>query len=223
VAAAPSRWRSAEDGVAGRPGPEGGLNAGSHAGLIGPNAVLQLVAVLERHEGPERAAALLADAGLAGRPDGQHMIPEGDAARLHHRLRLEFPARAPDLARAAGFATGDYILDHRIPRAAQAVLKLLPPPLAARALSAAIARHAWTFAGSGTFRVVDPWTFEIDHNPLIRGEHSPAPLCHWHAAVFERLYAVLVHPGVRCVETRCGAQPGSDTCRFEVLRRWQPD
>ncbi len=179
--------------------------------------------MLERHEGAERAAHLLADAGLAGLPDGEHMIPEGDAARLHHRLRLEFPARAPDLARAAGFATGDYILAHRIPRAAQAVLKLLPPPLAARALSTGIARHAWTFAGSGTFRVVDPWTFEIDHNPLIRGEHGPAPLCHWHAAVFERLYARLVHRDVRCVETRCGAQPGSHTCRFEIVRRRRAD
>ena len=215
---APSRWRRAEDGAAGHSGPDGGPPAGPHTGLIGPNAILQLVAVLERQEGPERAAHLLADAGLAGPPDGEHMIPEGDAARLHRRLRLEFPARSPDLARAAGFATGDYILAHRIPRVAQAVLRLLPPPLAACALSKAIARHAWTFAGSGTFRVIDPWTFEIDHNPLIRGEHGPAPLCHWHAAVFERLYATLAHRDVRCVETRCGAQPGSDTCRFEIVR-----
>lgn len=191
--------------------------------MIGPNAILQLVAVLERHAGPERAAHLLADAGLAGPPDGENMIPEADAARLHRRLRLEFTARAPDLARDAGFATGDYILAHRIPRAAQAVLKLLPPPLAARALSMAIARHAWTFAGTGTFRVVDPWTFEIDHNPLIRGERGPAPRCHWHAAVFERLYATLVHRDARCIETRCGAQPGPDTCRFELVRGCRAD
>jgi divinyl protochlorophyllide a 8-vinyl-reductase len=151
------------------------------------------------------------------------MIPEGDAARLHNRLRLEFPSRAPDLARAAGFATGDYILAHRIPKSAQQVLSLLPAPLAARALSTAIARHAWTFAGSGAFRVVDPWTFEIDDNPLVRGEHGLAPLCHWHAAVFERLYATLVHRDVRCVETRCGAQPGSHVCRFEVVRRPRSD
>ncbi len=220
--AAPSRWRSAEDAAAGRKGERGGPG-GPNARLIGPNAILQFAAVLERQEGAERTAALLADAGLAGLPDGEHMIPEGDAARLHRRLRAEFPARAPDLARAAGFATGDYILAHRIPKVAQTVLRLLPAPLAARALSAAIARHAWTFAGSGRFRVVDPWTFEIADNPLVRGERSPAPLCHWHAAVFERLYARLVHPDVRCVETRCSAQPGCDTCRFEVLRRWQAD
>lgn len=30
-------------------------------------------------------------------------------------------------------------------------LRLLPPPWAARALRGAISRHAWAFAGSGTF------------------------------------------------------------------------
>lgn len=214
MAAAPSRWRSAEDAA----GHHGGREDGPDGGLIGPNAVLQLAAVLERREGAERTAHLLADAGLASLPDGEHMMPEGDAARLHRRVRAEFPARAPDIARAAGFATGDYILAHRIPKPAQTVLGLLPAPLAARALARAIARHAWTFAGSGQFRVVDPWTFEIADNPLVRGERSAAPLCHWHAAVFERLYGRLVHPACRCVETRCSAQPGAPSCRFEIVR-----
>jgi len=91
------------------------------------------------------------------------------------------------------------------------------PGLAMRALSTAIARHAWTFAGSGRFRVLRPGVFEIADNPIIRGERSDVPLCHWHAAVFERLFRVLVDDRLRCVETRCGAM-GDDACRFEVVR-----
>jgi divinyl protochlorophyllide a 8-vinyl-reductase len=45
-------------------------------------------------------------------------------------------------------------------------------------LGKAIARHAWTFAGSGRFRVVAPLVFEIADNPIVRGEVSDVPLCH---------------------------------------------
>ncbi|MEL7258851.1 MAG: hypothetical protein AAFN80_13550, partial [Pseudomonadota bacterium] len=55
-------------------------------------------------------------------------------------------------------------------------------------------KHAWTFAGSGQFECVSPWTYRIEDNPVVRGEISQAPLCTWHAAVFEHLYQVLVHP-----------------------------
>jgi bacteriochlorophyll 4-vinyl reductase len=36
--------------------------------------------------------------------------------------------------------------------------------------------------------------FEIADNPVVRGEHSETPLCHWHAAVFERLFSALCGP-----------------------------
>ncbi|WP_299326163.1 bacteriochlorophyll 4-vinyl reductase [Parasphingopyxis sp.] len=187
-------------------------------GLIGPNAILQLLPVVEQAYGAGRAGAMLKRARIAAVPDGEHMIPEGDAARLHRLLRVQDPERAPGLAAEAGRRTADYILAHRIPKFPQMVLKLLPAPLAARGLSRAIARHAWTFAGSGSFRVVDPWTFEIAHNPMISGEHSNLPICHWHAAVFERLYQALVCRRSMCVETQCGAQDDSDICRFEIFR-----
>jgi len=95
-------------------------------------------------------------------------------------------------------------------------LKALPPAPAAGLLSRAIARHAWTFVGSGRFHVRDAWTFEIEGNPLIRGEASEPCLCHWHTAVFERLYEALVAPASRCAETRCGAQGRDSRCRFEL-------
>lgn len=179
--------------------------------------------MLERLDGAAGARAALARAGLVAAPAGDAMIPEDDAARLHQLLRRERPEEAPALSAEAGRRTAGYILAHRIPRAAQALLRLSPAGLAARGLSAAIARHAWTFAGSGAFRVVDPWTFEIAGNPMIRGEASAAPLCHWHAAVFERLYRTLVHPDCRCREAACGAQHGGDSCRFEMRRERRGD
>lgn len=190
----------------------------SRIGLIGPNAILQLLPVIERLGGPERVTQMLANAGVIEIPDGQHMIAEEQAARLHRQLRIEEPVQAAALATEAGRGTADYILAHRIPRPVQLLLKLLPPDLAARLLSRAIARHAWTFAGSGKFRVIDPWTFEITRNPLIRGERSEACLCHWHVAVFQRLYQELVARHAVCLETVCAAQVSS-VCRFKLRFR----
>ncbi|PUB17412.1 divinyl protochlorophyllide a 8-vinyl-reductase [Yoonia sediminilitoris] len=144
------------------------------------------------------------------------MIPEADAARLHRQLRHEEPEMAPVLAAYAGFETANYILAHRIPKPAQWVLKALPKAAAASLLSQAIARHAWTFVGSGRLHVTDPWTFEIEDNPLIRGETSSQCLCDWHVGVFRQLYQTLVSSDCICAETRCGAQEKGNRCRFEL-------
>lgn len=186
--------------------------------LIGPNAILQYLPILDETFGQDARDALLHKARVHKVPDGTVMIPEGEAIRLQQELRLREPLLAPDLARKAGAATADYILQHRIPKLAQTVLKLLPRHIAARLLSRAIAAHAWTFVGSGTFHVRSPWVFEIAHNPMVAGEKADQPLCHWHAAVFQRLYQVLIDPRLVCEETECSAQPGIERCRFEFMR-----
>jgi divinyl protochlorophyllide a 8-vinyl-reductase len=187
---------------------------------IGPNAILQLVPVLEDAAGKDVTAHVMAMAGIIELPDpARGLIDEGPAARLHQVMRQELPDVAPTLARDAGWRTGEYILAHRIPRPAQAVLKLLPARLSAPILAEAIAKHAWTFCGSGEFRLVSSWppVFEIGDNPVVRGERSEVPLCTWHAAVFERLYTALCGPDWQAVETACCAQ-GHDACRFELRR-----
>ena len=186
-------------------------------GLIGPNAILQLVPVLDRAGGAALREAVMDAAGLRTLPDGTAMIAEAEAARLHQALRRVAPGRAPELAREAGRLTGDYILAHRIPALAHRVLKALPAALSAPLLTRAIAQHAWTFAGSGRFEVVSrrPLTFAIHDNPLVRGEHADHCLCYWHAAVFERLFRVLVSTRAEVRETAC-AGAGADACRFEV-------
>ncbi|MEL7177783.1 MAG: bacteriochlorophyll 4-vinyl reductase [Pseudomonadota bacterium] len=184
-------------------------------GLIGPNAILQLVPVIELAGGRELRDQIFAAAGVFDMPSGDHMISEAPAARVHQALRAQVPDLAAALAWEAGRRTADYILAHRIPRIAQAMLKALPWRVSASLLSKAIKKNAWTFAGSGEFRVLSPYVFELAHNPIVAGEQSDTPLCYWHAAVFERLYQVLVHPHMICRETACMAQ-GAEACRFEL-------
>ena len=189
---------------------------------IGPNAITRVAEVLRAQRGEAAAATLFGAAGLlpylAAPP--QAMVDEAEVAALHRVLHQQLGTEAArEVARRAGERTADYLLAHRIPKPAQAVLKRLPAPLAARMLLKAIGGHAWTFAGSGQFSATagTPVVLEIRGNPMCRGLHLQAPGCDFYAATFERLFRVLVHPAARAVETHCEAC-GDDRCRFEL--RW---
>jgi divinyl protochlorophyllide a 8-vinyl-reductase len=186
---------------------------------IGPNAVLQHIPVLDAMIGERLRNALLYRAGVAEPPPDAGMLPEDEVARLHHAVRLFMPDRAAEIQRAAGLGTGDYILAHRIPPAAQWLIRHVPASVGARLLSAAIAKHSWTFAGSGVFRIAShrPLTFEIAGNPLAVGGAA----CDWHVAVFERLFGALVWPDVRVVEVACSAT-GARACRFLIGPKGAP-
>ena len=192
--------------------------AHSPGARIGPNSILQLVPVLDARLGEAARSQLLDAVGVHRLPADDGLMDEAPAARVHQALRHHYPQLAPDLAREAGERTADYILKHRIPAVAQRVLRRLPAWLAAPMLASAIEKHAWTFAGSGRFRVVSkqPLVFELVDNPVVRGEQAAAPVCTWHAAVFQRLFNTLVDRNMHCVETRCCAC-GDDSCRFELL------
>lgn len=184
---------------------------------IGPNSVLQLVPVLDANLGRAARQRLLLESGLGALPPDSGLMPEGPAARLHQTLRQRYPEAAGSLAQAAGERTGDYILAHRIPQLAQRLLRRLPRRLATRLLADAIGKHAWTFAGSGEFRVLRgrPLIFELYDNPIVRGENADSALCQWHAAVFQRLFNTLISPDIRCTETHCCAL-GAPACRFTL-------
>ena len=186
-------------------------------GTIGPNAVLQLIPVLRAEGGEALVTAMLAAGGMDAPPPDTAMMDEGPAARMHAAVRAHLGPRATPVLAAAGAGTAAYILTHRIPKVAQTVLRAMPGALAAPLLTRAIARNAWTFAGSGAFRVLSlrPIVLELADNPLIRGEHAPAPLCHWHVAVFDGLYGALAGPGWHARETACTAR-GDPACRFEI-------
>ncbi|MEM8555718.1 MAG: bacteriochlorophyll 4-vinyl reductase [Pseudomonadota bacterium] len=186
--------------------------------LIGPNALLQLVPVLDRVGGRQLRQEIFASAGVFALPEADNgMIDETPVARVHQAVRRDLGDLAVAVAWEAGKRTGDYIRVNRIPRGAQALLRMLPEHTASPMLARAIAKNAWTFVGSGTFRLVStrPVVFEIVDNPVVRHEHSDHPLCHWHASVFERLFTKLVDPNLRCEETQCCAM-GASACRFEI-------
>ncbi|MEM0953246.1 MAG: bacteriochlorophyll 4-vinyl reductase [Pseudomonadota bacterium] len=184
---------------------------------IGPNSVLQLVPLLDEELGTGPREMLLNEAGMTHLPADEGLMEEGPAAALHQAVRARYPDIAPVLTRRAGLHTADYIISHRIPFIVMHLLQHAPPWLSAPLLAKTIERHAWTFAGSGDFRIASkrPLAFELFDNPVVRGEHSDVPLCHWHAAVFQRLFTKLVDPDARVVETHCCAM-GHDACRFEV-------
>ena len=210
---------SASASLAGPPG---------HSGRIGPNAITRVAEVLPSRLGSSATWTLFERAGLARylQQPPERMVDEDEVRTLHATLREQLGgALAREVSRAAGTATADYLLAHRIPRPLQRLLKRMPARAAAWVLLSAITRHAWTFAGSGRFaaRALDraqpgsPVVVEIRGNPLCRGLVAEAPACDYYAATFERLFRVLVHPRAAVVETDCEAC-GGDACRFEI--RW---
>jgi divinyl protochlorophyllide a 8-vinyl-reductase len=197
------------------------MNA-SIAGRIGPNAITRVAEVLPARVGSSATRDLFQAAGLLHHllQPPRAMVQEAEVRQLHGALRQQLgPDAAREVSAAAGRATANYLLAHRIPRPIQRLLHLLPARLAARVLLAAVSRHAWTFAGSGQFsaQLGRPVLLRIRHNPLCQGLATVAPACHYYAATFERLFQVLVHPRAQVVEVACEAC-GDAECRFEV--RW---
>lgn len=195
---------------------------GALAGRIGPNAITRVAEALRETVGAVTTSALFARAGLArhlAHPP-EAMVEEREVAHLQQRLRHELGTHlARHVCELAGYKTGSYLLAHRIPRGAQTLLRCLPAPMAAHFFTRAIRRHAWTFAGSGTFaaRAGNPWRLSITGNPLCAAFRADVPACHFYRATFERLFRALVASEARVTEVQCEAC-GDDACVFEV--RW---
>lgn len=195
---------------------------GAAVARIGPNAITQVAAVLERELGAAVLMRLFKAAGLSAHlarpPTG--MVDDREVERLHRVLRAELGvAQARRIGRLAGERTGAYLLAHRIPSAVQRLLRWLPAAWAARLLVRAIGRHAWTFTGAGAFtaRVGPPLQLVIRHGPLARGDRADEPVCDFYAATFAWLFRALVHPNATVVEVECEAL-GAPSCVFEL--RW---
>ncbi|MFO0471118.1 MAG: bacteriochlorophyll 4-vinyl reductase [Pseudomonadota bacterium] len=203
------------------------MHATTLAGRIGPNAITRVAEVLPARLGSSATWELFERAGLVRylRQPPERMVGEDEVRALHATLREQLGGTlAGEVARAAGTATADYLLAHRIPHPLQRLLRALPARLAARVLLRAVARNAWTFVGSGRLQTCAaaallgrPVVLRIRGNPLARGVVAAAPACDYCAAAFERLFQVLVHPRCRVVEAECEAC-GAAACRFEI--RW---
>jgi len=185
---------------------------------IGPNALIQMVEALRIFWGPEETRTLLGSLGLEHYADAppQRMLPQEQVAALHSRLfqLVDLPT-FKSISREAGLRTADYLLAYRIPSAVQWALKRLPDAIAARVLCRSIARHAWTFAGTGEFSY--EWSprlvFRLRGNPLCRNITSGAPVCDYYAATFERIFRTIVNDKWRVQELQCEAN-GASHCEF---------
>jgi divinyl protochlorophyllide a 8-vinyl-reductase len=189
---------------------------------IGPNAIVRVVEALSVLEDDAASDTILAGPPFDGyrRHGPDAMVPEAHVTALQAALYEHLPAaRARAVNLEAGRLTGDYLLGHRIPRAAQALLKRLPKGYAGRLLLRAIGRHTWTFAGSGSVALEPgpPVTITIRQCPLCRQLTRAEPVCDFYAATFERLYRTLVAPNAQARERACQAQ-GHEACVFEI--RW---
>lgn len=194
----------------------------THAALIGPNAITQMAAALSAVCGERVQREIFEDAGLARylAAPPTHMTPEDEVAQLH-RVAIDRlgEATGAEVSREAGRLTGDYLLANRIPRFAQRSLKAMPRWLAARILAAAIARHAWTFAGSGEFsyKFAPYFSLRIVGSPICKALRTEAPACAYFAATFERVFGEMLGPTLSVKEVECAAT-GALACLFDV--RW---
>jgi divinyl protochlorophyllide a 8-vinyl-reductase len=180
---------------------------------IGPNAVLQtLVAV--RELAPASVPEVLRVSGL-GDEAPTRMIPEAWFIDLVRAVRRVVPGEADGVLRRAGALTAAYVRKNRVPSPIRAVLAALPRKLAMPALLRAIARHAWTFAGSGVFHVEGSQWLVLEGSPTSRAGAAGPLQCGYYEAAFEGLLQ-LAHPGVR-VHERCCQGAGAPACRFELV------
>lgn len=189
-----------------------------HGAQIGPNAIMQMLGPIERRCGRVVLQELLTAAGIDRLPDMTGLIDEDPAIRLHATLRRALPCQAAEISREAGLRTAEYILANRIPAPARAILPFLPVRLSTRILANAVAKHAWTFAGSGRFRVAShrPLVLEISENPLAPAPDAEANCCYWHQAVFETLFRRLASPRTHVDEVQCCGR-GDPCCAFVVF------
>lgn len=195
-------------------------HAAADAGLIGPNAIIRVAETLRDVLGEDTARLIFANAHLephlASPPT--EMVPEADVGALQTALFAGLEeSEAKKIAFEAGLRTGDYLLANRIPKPVQAILKVLPPPLASRILLTAIKQNSWTFAGTGAFSVKTghPVVVSIANCPLCRGRRSDHSQCDYYAGTFQRLFQVLVSKKSSVKEISCEATGGS-ACAFEI-------
>lgn len=136
---------------------------------MGPNGIIQTFNAIKARFGEHAAAQALIKADLkkylAELP--HEMVDEREFHRLARCVCETFDENSRNaILLNAGERTAEYLLQARIPKVFQALLKRLPTRWAAKLLLWSIAQHAWTFAGSGKFsHQVDT---EIEASMLVR-------------------------------------------------------
>jgi divinyl protochlorophyllide a 8-vinyl-reductase len=181
---------------------------------IGPSAVLQTLRALDELA-PGSRAQVEARAGLEPLEEG--MIPERVFVQLIRAVRELLPRdRTEAVLRRSGTLTADDVRSHRIPAPLRATLAGLPAFMAMPLMLQAVERHAWTFAGAGTFGAEGKILF-LDGAPTARRESSPPTTgcsCAYYEGAFEGLLRLAAR-GVQVKEVACQAS-GAAKCQFHI-------
>lgn len=183
--------------------------------FMSANMILPIHDVLGRFIGAEDRDRMFSDAGLKFLPNPQDPVRERLVAQLHQSIRRELPDLWPGIMSSAGEKAAQVVLDYRLDASSRDLLRKLPWSLATWMLVRTTTQHAWTFSGSGEFRVVRTSMLEISNNPVTRSEISASPVCLFQQTVLENLFAKAIDTRLRCRETQCCAS-GGDACRFEL-------
>lgn len=194
------------------PGP---LRPPRGTGFMSANTVLPLFEVLGNHHGASTRDRIFHEAGLRFLPGPEDPVRERQVCQIHQSVRRMFPTEAREILEEAGLLAADVVAQYRIPASGKMMLRRLPWPLATWMLMRSAQQHAWAFGGSARFATGAAAQMELTENPLVRGERAKAPICHFHRALFERLFRALVHPRMTCIEHSCEGA-GGDACRFEL-------
>jgi divinyl protochlorophyllide a 8-vinyl-reductase len=182
---------------------------------IGPNALIQTVRATREISGEEQLRAVLQqchqESLLQNEPE--EMVDEQLFADLVMALDTVLGA---DTARTvldrSGHFTAEYLLENRIPGMFQQLLRVLPDPLALRALLFAISQSAWTFTGSGKFdyHIGAPATLTVIHR-IKPGDVA----CAFYGGTFNHLLHTLLDRRTQFKIATTDAQ-GVTHCRYVV-------
>ncbi len=185
---------------------------------IGPNAVTRLAEALTAAGRDPYSVFAAADLAAYLTDPPEQMVPTRDVTCLYAALRAALgPNAAARGARDAGERTASYLLERRIPKPAQAALRMLSPGLSARLLLMLIARNAWTFAGASQLVIQHgrPSQLSLTASPFAAEAAGAVSVCHFYVGTFERLFQTLVAPTATACETSCRAR-GAQRCVFQL-------
>jgi divinyl protochlorophyllide a 8-vinyl-reductase len=188
---------------------------------IGPNAIIQTVVALRERYGEPEANAILERGGQAHLCTQlpEHMVDEGQFHTLVRALLAELgPEPTHNLLYESGERTARYLLQHRIPRPFQALVKRMPRLLGLRLFMWAIGQHAWTFVGSGQFR------FVVEQQPVIHlnvSYPSVPAVASFYGGTFTYLIQVLIDPQAT-VQTSASDAAGTLDCRYTLVWHGTP-
>jgi divinyl protochlorophyllide a 8-vinyl-reductase len=159
---------------------------------IGPNALIQTVRALREQIRDAKITAILQQCNQ------ESLLYEAPSEMVHERAFETLVGAVADqlgvesayqILWRSGTLTADYLLEHRIPRPFQLLLRPLPPKPALALLLAAIRQHAWTFVGSGRF------VYRVRQTPQLTVSTHIQPIeavCGFYGGTFEHLFRTLV-------------------------------